>query len=141
MGAGCGDDGDGTGDVDAADTPDADPGADAPLPVECTPENFQEQVLVARCGFGTCHDDVAPSGPGLDLISPNLETRLVGVNARGVGCNNLVLVTPQDPDNSYLFQKVQPAPSTPDCGSRMPIGGMLSTEELDCMAAYINSLQ
>ncbi len=57
------------------------------------------------------------------------------VNARSVEITTLGRVTPSDPDNSYLVQKVEDAPGI--MGQRMPVGGQLSSFEIGLIRDWI----
>jgi hypothetical protein len=47
-------------------------------------------------------------------------------------------VLPGQRDNSLLYQKVRPSPA---CGERMPFGGELSAAHIECVGAWIDTLQ
>ncbi len=120
-----GDDGAGDGGgADAAPDPTGGcpPGTDVPT-----------DILAARCAGSVCHDNDAPAA-GLDLGSADVASRLVDVAS---GCNDLLLIDSANPGGSYLIEKLQP---TPTCGSRMPLGGALSDEELACVEEWVGSL-
>jgi hypothetical protein len=94
------------------------------------------QLLRERCGSSACHGACPSAEHGLDLLSPDLADRVVGVPSRV--CDGLLLVDPHDPDNSFLFGKLIAPPA--GCGNRMPLTGTLTTNELSCIKSYIDRL-
>ncbi|MBW2223052.1 MAG: hypothetical protein JRF54_02335, partial [Deltaproteobacteria bacterium] len=50
-----------------------------------------ETILAESCGTTGCHDASPQAQAGLDLISPNVESRVVDINAIGLGCESDVL--------------------------------------------------
>ncbi len=97
-------------------------------------------LLALRCGTAGCHAAEAPGRPaagGLDLVSPGLEGRLVGVAA--FGCADAVLALPGSPSDSWLVIKLREA--RPRCGERMPIGpSPLDEAEIAAIEAWIAGL-
>jgi len=75
-------------------------------------------LVEQRCA--SCHDERGSAG--LDLVSPGLRERLVGVEAST--CDGKVLVEPGSVDGFFL-EKLDAAPS---CGLAMPSGTTLLTE-------------
>jgi hypothetical protein len=96
------------------------------------PRLFEE-----KCGSSVCHGGTStdPAG-GLDLTSPGVARRLVGVPAQG--CGGLYRVDPHDPDNSFLLGKLIEPPA--GCGDRMPLVGVLSVAELACVRSWVHSI-
>jgi hypothetical protein len=96
-----------------------------------------ELIFSNRCGGSICHggNSLDPAG-GLDLTSPGLPQRLVGVAARE--CDGFLRVDPHDPDRSFLLGKLIDPPA--GCGDRMPLVGMLSPAEIACVRAYVHSI-
>jgi hypothetical protein len=94
-----------------------------------------ETILAESCGTTGCHDDSSQAQGGLDLLSPGVRSRLVGVNSTATGCTDRVLVVDGDPNNSYLLDKVLNVPGI--CGLQMPIVGMLDQDEIDVLQAWI----
>lgn len=93
--------------------------------------NVETDLLVARCG--SCHSATTKSG-GLDLSSPSVSTRLVGIAS--TGCMGRMLVETADPSTGVLFEKLG---STPSCGSAMPpVGALLTAAELDCLKIFLH---
>ena len=97
-----------------------------------------EMVLADSCGIVGCHDATSLAAAGLDLVSPNVESRVVDVNAIGIGCESDILVVAGDPDGSYLLDKVLSTPGI--CGLQMPITGTLSPSEIETLREWIIDL-
>lgn len=101
----------------------------------CAPEidSIYKTIFLARCGSMECHDSVQPAA-GLNLVSPGVADRLVGVAAKG--CPGWLLVTPGAPADSLLVDKVAGSPS---CGAPMPVGGEpLDDALLACLGGWID---
>lgn len=95
-----------------------------------------EAMLAESCDGSGCHGATSPA-LGLDLVSPGLAERLVGVAA--VGCPTRVLVDEADPSASFLLEKVTDA--APECGGRMPLlADALTTEQQDALRTWIEGL-
>lgn len=89
------------------------------------------RIFVPRCGGGGCHGPTAPQ-QGLDLASPGVAARVVGVAS--VSCG-VTLADPADPSNSFLYTKLQ---AKPPCGSQMPLAQLpLSAADAACVLAWI----
>jgi len=89
------------------------------------------RIFVPSCGGTGCHDAKGPQ-QDLDLVSPGVAARVVGVP--GIGCT-ATLADPSDPEASLLYQKLSP---TPPCGSPMPLARpALSDEDVACVLAWI----
>lgn len=101
-----------------------------PQPAAC---DFRA-IMQAKCGNATCHG--APgSSTGLDLTSAMLAARVEGRQGKGA-CSDKLLVDPENPRDSKLYLKV----SGSTCGSQMPLGGQLNTDEQACVLAWIEGL-
>jgi hypothetical protein len=98
-----------------------------------TIEDLQQQVFLPSCVSGNCHDATVQGG-GLDLESPGVEARLLEQPAKTC---EATLVVPGNPEQSFLYQKVQFAPP---CGARMPIVGVLDDDAMSCLQSWIASL-
>jgi hypothetical protein len=94
-------------------------------------------LLAARCGQNFCHggDQVEAA---LDLRSPGVEARLVGVNASSEGCTTRQLVAPGAAPESFLLEKI--TSSEPACGFPMPVVGELSADEVACVQQWVQGL-
>jgi hypothetical protein len=89
------------------------------------------RIFVAQCGDGGCHGELSPQ-QGLDLVSPGVAARVVGVAAKGCAAT---LADPSNPRNSFLFQKLAPKPP---CGSQMPLARTpLSAADAACLLDWI----
>jgi hypothetical protein len=91
------------------------------------------QILALRCAGAGCHA-TAPFAAGLDLASPNVAARLVGVAATG---GPGLLVDPMNPDGSVLIRKLT---STPPFGGQQPPGAPLDPATIDCIRAWVRTL-
>lgn len=103
------------------------------------PTSMQDQFFVRRCGMEGCHVPFEPTG-GLDFVSPDLSTRLVGIESST--CAGELLINPQNPDESFLLNRLSP---NPECAGepvlRMPGDGRhLSEAEMACVRAWVTSL-
>lgn len=96
-----------------------------------------QQVFDESCATAGCHDDVTAAAD-LDLLSPNVESRLVDVNSKSLACQTRVLVVAGDPDSSYLMDKVLGTIGI--CDSRMPLLGVLSDSDTDVLRQWIIDL-
>ena len=107
--------------VDAGPSPDsADPCGDVPT-----------RLFAPRCGGSGCHGATAPQ-QGLDLVSPGVAERLVGVPA--VSCA-ATLATPTDPASSFLYTKLA---AKPPCGAQMPLAqDPLGSDDIACILQWI----
>jgi len=102
---------------------------DGGIPQSCP--DIPSEIFAKRCAGSICHEG-ANAAAGLDLVAPNLESRLVDVKAQA--CPGL-LVDPMLPEASLIYQKLLPLP---DCGSPMPIGKpALSSFEVECVREWI----
>jgi hypothetical protein len=97
-----------------------------------------ETILAESCGTTNCHDASPQAQAGLDLISPNVESRVVEVNAIGAGCESKILVVAGDVDGSYLMDKILVAPGI--CGLQMPLVGSLPASEIEILREWIIDL-
>ena len=101
-----------------------------------------EVPILANCAG--CH--FAGSGSaGLDLGSPNIGSRLVGVmssdnSANGSACPNKVLLDPNsNPASGFFIDKITLDPPAL-CGSRMPIPTALSSDQISCLKTWAITL-
>lgn len=97
-----------------------------------------ETILAESCGTMGCHDDSTQAQAGLDLLSPGVESRVVDVNAIGLGCNDRILVVAGDPNTSYLLEKVLNIPGI--CDNQMPPVGSLPADEIEVLRQWILDL-
>ncbi len=93
--------------------------------------NVETRIFVPSCGGTGCHGATGPQ-QDLDLVSPGIAARVVGVP--GTGCIS-TLADPANPEASLIYQKLSP---TPPCGSPMPLARpALSDEDVACVLAWI----
>jgi hypothetical protein len=89
-------------------------------------------LLAQTCGTSGCHD-ATTRAEGLDLVSPGVVSRLVGVPAsEGTG----FLINQASPDTSVIYTKLLP---TPPFGARMPTGMALDEATIQCVLAWVTS--
>ena len=89
------------------------------------------RIFVPSCGGTGCHGAVGTQ-QNLDLVSPGVAGRVVGVS--GTGCLS-TLADPANPEASLIYQKLSP---TPPCGSPMPLARpALSDADVACVVAWI----
>jgi hypothetical protein len=89
------------------------------------------RIFVPSCGGTGCHGAIGPQ-QDLDLVSPGVAARVVGVS--GLGCA-VPLADPANPAGSLIYLKLSP---TPPCGSPMPLARpALSDEDVACVLAWI----
>ena len=97
---------------------DADPSAEPS--VAPTLDNLRTHLFEPWCSFSSCHGDSASAG--LALRVDDLHTALMEHEVRGP--TDLPLVTPGDPDGSWLYRKVsrcEPAPGALPMPPNTPI--------------------
>jgi hypothetical protein len=90
-------------------------------------------LFTTTCTASLCHD-ASYKAQGLDLASPHVATRLVGVAAtEGPG----LLIDPSTPSRSILYVKLTDGPPF---GARMPLGlPPLDTSTTACVLAWITN--
>ncbi|MET0795225.1 MAG: hypothetical protein ABW061_27145, partial [Polyangiaceae bacterium] len=98
-------------------------------------------VLAKSCGTLGCHQAPATFAAGLDLSSPNVNTRLIDVVAThkdadpASGCVvGQKLIDSVNPDQSWLVLKLSTDGTS--CGYSMPIGSSLSADDTACLKQY-----
>ena len=99
-------------------------------------------LLVERgCAEGTCHGGVSPQA-GLNLEPEFAYDALVNqpCSMPGAAELGLNLVTPGDPDNSFLYVKIMLSDDDPHLGSPMPTyGSGLSLEDTEKIRLWIEA--
>jgi hypothetical protein len=110
-------------------------------------EWIQDNILTRGCALSSsCHKGDAGDANGLNLEAGTSESSLVGVQAIAEEADGMVLVTPGDPENSYLLVILghfgEDDPRIPDDGdARMPFNSPpLCQEKLDAIERWITSL-
>jgi len=96
-----------------------------------------EEVFLTSCGNVVCHDSDQPAA-GLDLVSPDIESRTVGVGSSDLNCGDEVLIVPGDPDESYILKKIEARPGI--CGGQMPIGTLLDMDDIAVIQEWVLDL-
>ncbi len=103
------------------------------------PERFLEcqidvevDVFRQTCATSGCHVAGTNAAAGLDLMSPGVASRLVN---KPSSCNGKLYLS--GPSDGYLLEKV--TQETPTCGTRMPVTGSLTDEELRCIRLWAES--
>jgi hypothetical protein len=87
-------------------------------------------LFAQACSSAGCHGQVDKI-QGLDLQSPNVASRLVGVRAMGGG----LLLDPANPNQSVIYTKLTP---TPPFGARMPSGKpALDDATVACVLSWV----
>jgi len=110
---------------------------ETPITTACQGDtaSIQKNILAPSCGASGCHGSDPNSN--VDLVSPGLEARLVGVPA--AGCGGQTLVVAGNPGASYFFHKVSDA--TPACGKQMPFGSpALDSASIACLSLWVSKL-
>jgi hypothetical protein len=101
---------------------------------ECEPGGV-EALIALRCVDG-CHDAERPPA-GLDLVSPGLGGRLLGVASASDACAGRPLIE-ADGSGGLLVDKVAGDPS---CGAAMPLGRRkLSAVEVECVRRWAEAM-
>ena len=89
------------------------------------------RIFLPSCGDNGCHGATGPQ-QGLDLVSPGIEARVVGVQAKV--CPG-TLADPDNPAGSLLYTKLL---SKPQCGTQMPLARpALSSADAECVLEWI----
>jgi hypothetical protein len=106
--------------------------ADASLSEAGNCPDVPRSVFIPSCTTVGCHDAQTKT-QGLDLQSPGVASRLVGVPAtEGPG----LLIDPSAPSSSVLYLKLTPKPPF---GARMPLVGRLDDATIACVLAWVTA--
>ncbi|MCJ8319266.1 MAG: CHRD domain-containing protein [Colwellia sp.] len=93
---------------------------------------LKTQIFSPNCAVSGCHAGASPQ-QGMNLSASQIFSNIVNVTSSEAP--NLMRVTPGDPDNSYLIQKVE---GTASVGARMPLGqAALTNAEIDMIRQWI----
>lgn len=108
--------------------------ASEPQPVtEPTFTNIQDNIFSLNCALSGCHAGSSPQ-QGMNLSEGQAYNNIVNVPSNEMP--NLLRINPNNPDQSYLFLKIQGDPSI--IGERMPLGRPpLSAEQIDLIRRWI----
>jgi len=110
-------------------TPSIDEDTD-PIEVAPTFSEIQNNIFNQSCAFSGCHI----SGS----INPNLSANSYSNIVNKQSSKGMNYIEPNDPDNSYLLQKV--LGSSVISGSRMPLNSSsISQEKIDALIEWINN--
>lgn len=98
------------------------------------------RIFRERCGDAVaCHGnpDEMRVAARLNLVDPDLESRLINIPAMGDEmCADRLRIVPGVPNESYLLEKIEAV--MPSCGDRMPLGQEpLTRQEVNCIADWI----
>ena len=96
---------------------------DTPVVMNATLDDIQAAIFTPSCATSNCHS-ATNQAAGLDLSDATTSyAELVGQFSGQNGQSNVMLVAPNEPDNSYLVRKIEGAPGI--SGGRMPPSGSL----------------
>jgi hypothetical protein len=90
-------------------------------------------LFAQTCGTAGCHDGTTKA-EALDLASPNVASRLVGVLAVEA---NALLIDPNTPSNSAVYRKLL---ATPPFGARMPSATGLDDATIQCVLTWVTAV-
>jgi len=94
------------------------------------------------CTNSNCHGK--PFQGGLDLATPGVADRLVGVRSTSDACSGQLLIDPKNPDDSLLLRLVdaQRFAANPGCGVMMPFGKPegLTGDDLTCVENWVHAV-
>ena len=112
------------------------PDASSPDAPSACVDYVERTLLPDTCATAYCHG-AGESAGGLDLASPGLARRLVGVRG-AMGCRGVALVDPSRPEASLMVAKLR---ATPGCGARMPLAGTpLTPAQIECVRVWAAGL-
>ncbi len=119
----------------------ADIGEGDAAPPQTTPQTTADSAPCAdvpsvtfaqSCALAGCHDSMTKT-EGLDLQSPGVAARLVGVMAvEGPG----LLIDPTNPSQSVVYEKLT---ATPPFGLRMPTTMALDDATIQCVLSWVTA--
>jgi hypothetical protein len=108
-------------------------------PASCTVE--PTMLLKTKCAAGGCHEPTSTVAGGLDLLTGDVASRLVGVASDGSNGSKC------GPGIPYLIAGSQPARGLlldkliyPPCGDPMPSLGTWSAANMACIQDWANGL-
>jgi len=129
---------------------DRDAEASEPTPVDASPDgdahtdgcDMAAVLSKHACSNNGCHGE-QPQGD-LDLLSPGIEQRLVGVASTTGACSGRLLVDPAQPESSLILQLIDPERfAQPDhCGVMMPFGSNdgVGNGDLRCFRQWVQKM-
>jgi hypothetical protein len=99
--------------------------------------DVEKDLFQSTCAASNCHDSSQPAGD-LDLGSPNVASRLLGVAASDPKCASRLLVDEDNPTQSFILEKL--VKSNPQCGVQMPNGSKpLAPAQVQCVRDWITA--
>lgn len=110
----------------------------APPPPPAPACEIQDVLARTGCSNEGCHrvQNVA----NLDLLSPGVERRLVGVTSETDACRGRVLVDPEAPGSSLLLELIDPERPV-SCSVPMPFGATgVATEDVACFETWVDAM-
>ena len=108
---------------------------DDTVPLEATLSSIQSNVFSVSCASSSCHDSSSPAR-GLDLSSASRSFAEL-VDVASVDIPGMLLVSPGNPDDSYLIWKLEG--NSGIRGGVMPIGSRLSSSTIDVIREWITN--
>jgi hypothetical protein len=97
-----------------------------------TLSRIQLEIFTPSCAISGCHD-TSTHQAGLDLSAGNAYVQIVDISAAEMPA--LKRVAPSDPNNSYLFQKIN---GTANIGVQMPLGASpLNSDQMNLVRDWI----
>ena len=107
---------------------------DVGTPTEATFSSIQQNILTPGCARSGCHLG-GNAEAGLNLQAGVAFQNLV--NVQSTEDAQRLRVEPNNANNSYFFRKI--AGNSGIAGSRMPVGGRLSNDQIDAVRDWINA--
>jgi hypothetical protein len=109
---------------------------DGDPPTSVTFAGAVQPIFTSNCAFAGCHAGAAPQ-MGMDLSAGAAYANIVGVGS--VQLPSMDRVEPGQPDSSYLVLKLEGRAGTVGgVGTRMPLGGQLTTAQIDTIRVWIS---
>ena len=102
-------------------------------------QSIYATIITPTCALSPCHSvqSAAVSG-ALDLSSPAIAyAALVNRPASTASCGTRVV--PMHPETSFLVQKLRGTQAAGSCGDAMPIGGMLTADQIAAVQTWITN--
>ena len=110
---------------------------DTPVVINATLDDIQAAIFTPSCATSACHS-ATNQAAGLDLSDADTSyAEMVGQFSNQVGQSDVMLVAPNEPENSYLFRKIEGTPGI--SGGRMPPSGSLPRAEIDVIREWITN--
>ncbi|MDH5455223.1 MAG: Ig-like domain-containing protein, partial [Gammaproteobacteria bacterium] len=106
-----------------------------PVVINPTLDDIQAAIFTPSCATAGCHDATTQAA-GLSLADADTShLELVGQFSNQNGQSNVLLVAPNDPDNSYLVRKIEGTAGI--TGGRMPPAAPLPQSEISVIRQWI----